>query len=554
MDSQKEKKYLSTIKQASNKIKELTTELSAYKQHSPIAIIGMACRFPGADNPEQFWENLISGHDAIQTIPKNRFNYEPFYDPDSNKPGTMYTNKGGFLHDPGAFDTKCFAMSRDEAISLDPQQRLLMTVSWEALERANQDFSKIKGARTAVFIAMCNQDYYLSHIGGNPVNIHEFSATGSGFSTAAGRLAYFFDFRGPAITIDTACSSSLVALNMAAQNIQNNQCDMALVGGVNIILRPEPFIAFCAIKALSPDGRCKTFDASANGYARGEGCGVVILKKLSAAMQDKDPVLAIIKGGSINQDGTSSSLTAPNAISQKDVIQQALTNASIGLDDIDYIELHGTGTSLGDPIEARSLGMVFKDRKNPKKVLVGSVKTNVGHLEAAAGMAGLIKTILAIQQKQIPPSLHFKDPSPHIQWDQIPIQVPTHSLPWPENKNRIAGISSFGYSGTNAHIVITQPPENTNIKTKRPTYSFNNEKFDIHPKHHHEMSHEQRDSSQDMPDMNPKMPDIYKDMFENKVDKTSMSPIAHIMKQQLNVAKKTIHNVVSKQLEYLSER
>ncbi|ETR73947.1 MAG: hypothetical protein OMM_00565 [Candidatus Magnetoglobus multicellularis str. Araruama] len=535
MNSEKEQKYLSTIKHASSKIKELTEELNAYKQKTSVAIIGMSCRFPSADHPEQFWEMLINGQDAIQTIPKNRFDYEQYYDPDSKRTGTMYTNKGGFLNTPGAFDPKCFGMSVDEARSLDPQQRLLMAVSWEALKRAGQDLSKMKGSRTAVYIAMCNQDYYLTHIGGNPKNINEYSATGSGFSTASGRLSYVYDFRGPSLTIDTACSSSLVALNLASQAIQNNISDMALVGGVNLILRPEPFIAFCKINALAPDGKCKTFDASADGYSRGEGCGVVVLKRLSSAIEDNDPILAIIKGCSINQDGTSSSLTAPNAISQKMVIQQAYKNASINIDDVDYIELHGTGTRLGDPIEARALGMTFEHRKNPQKVIVGSVKTNFGHLEAAAGMAGLIKTILAIHHQQIPPSLHFKNPSPHIQWDDIPIQVATAALPWPDNNTRIAGISSFGYSGTNAHIVLAQAPENSNRKIIPAFDSFNNEIFDIYPVQQEHPYSEQH-------------------VLHNHVEKKSVSSMAGIMTQQLKIATKTINNVVSQQLDFLAHQ
>ncbi len=481
MDTNKEKKYLSTIKQASNKIKELIAENNTLKEQSPIAVIGMSCRFPGADNPEDFWQMLLKGEDAIRTIPEDRFKVEKYFDPVSRKPGTMYTNKGGFLDDPGAFDPHCFGMSLDEARWLDPQQRLLMEVSWEALERAGQDFSKIKGSNTGIFLGMCNQDYYLSHIGGDTGNLNEFTATGSGFSTGSGRLAYIYDFRGPAITIDTACSSSLVALNMAAQNIENNLCDMALVGGVSLMLRPEPFVAFSAIQALSPDGKCRTFDASANGYGRGEGCGVVVLKRLSSAISDKDPILAVIKGTALNQDGTSSSLTAPNAISQQNVINKAHIHAGVNIDDVDYIELHGTGTSLGDPIEARALGMVFNKRKNLEKVIVGSVKTNIGHLEAASGIAGFIKTILALQHRQIPSSLNFKEPSPHIPWDELPIQVADRVIPWPEKQGDcIAGISSFGYSGTNAHIVICNAPECDNQKTYG-TYAFQRQSFPIHP-------------------------------------------------------------------------
>ncbi|MBF0100645.1 MAG: type I polyketide synthase [Desulfobacterales bacterium] len=461
MDKITEQKYIQTLKKASDKIKELLAEINSLKQKEPIAIIGMGCRFPGgANSPEAFWNILKNGMDTIREIPKDRWDSDPYYDPDPEKRGKTYTKFGGFLDQVDFFDADFFGISRAEAESLDPQQRLLMEVSWEALESAGIDAERLKGSKTGVFIGMCSSDYAQAHLNsGQPEKIDEYCATGIAFSTATGRLSYFYDFHGPSLMVDTACSSSLVSLHLAIQSLHTQESDMAIAGGVSMILSPEPYIAFSKLKALSQDGRCRTFDDNASGYSKGEGCGLIVLKRLSDAIRDNDPIFAVIKGIAVNQDGESSGLTAPNALSQKEVILKALEHAKCSPDDIDYIEAHGTGTRLGDPIEARALGMVFSQRTKPK-VVIGSVKTNIGHLEGAAGIASIIKVILALQHEHIPPTLHFQTPSHYIPWHELPITVCSQLTPWRKSeKKRIAGISSFGFSGTNAHVIIQETPE-----------------------------------------------------------------------------------------------
>lgn len=443
----------------------------------PIAIIGIGCRYPGgAKNPQEYWELLKRGDDAVVEIPEDRWDKEYYYDPDPEITGKMFTKSGGFLKEGVYdFDPHFFSISPKEALSMDPQQRLLMEVCWEAVENAGIDAADLKESNTGVFIGISCDDYEGAHRhSGDFSKIDAYSITGSTFSIVAGRVSYFMGLQGPAYIVDTACSSTLVALHCACQSLRTGESDLAIAGGVNLILSPEVYICFTKLKALSPDGRCKTFDASANGYCRGEGCGVLVLKRLRDALRDNDRILAVVKGTAINQDGRSTGITAPNGLAQQKVIRMAMNNAGITSSDVDYIEAHGTGTPLGDPIELEAIGAAFRDRGTDcRKVYVGSVKTNIGHLESAAGSAGLLKIILALQNEEIPPNLHFKTPTPHVKWNEIPVEIVTQMTPWPRSSRpRIAGISAFGFSGTNVHIILEEAPERTSGKAavERPCH------------------------------------------------------------------------------------
>jgi malonyl CoA-acyl carrier protein transacylase len=432
------------------------------EQTEPIAIIGMGCRFPGgANNPETFWQVLREGRDAIREVPRDRWDIEAYYDANPAAPGKMYTRYGGFLDRVDQFDAPFFRISPREAVSMDPQQRLLLEVSWEALEHAGQAPDALVGSQTGVFVGIMLRDYAnLSLKDDDPTCIDSYYASGNGMSFATGRLSYFLGLQGPSLAVDTACSSSLVSVHLACASLRRGECRMALAGGVNLILSPEASVAFCKSGMLSPDGRCKTFDAAADGMARGEGCGIVVLKRLSDAIADHDNILALIRDSEVNQDGPSGGLTVPNGPAQETLIRRTLASARIEPAQVHYVETHGTGTPLGDPIEIRALGAALcQDRPHDQPLIVGSVKTNIGHLEAAAGIAGLLKVVLALQHEEIPPHLHFSQPSPHIPWEHLPIMVPTTRLPWPAGgERRIAGVSSFGLSGTNAHIVVEEAP------------------------------------------------------------------------------------------------
>jgi acyl transferase domain-containing protein/NADPH:quinone reductase-like Zn-dependent oxidoreductase/short-subunit dehydrogenase/acyl carrier protein len=427
----------------------------------PVAIIGIGCRVPGADDPQKFWEGMLEGRDAIGPIPADRWNVEALYDADPDVPGRIATRAGGFLREVDRFDAEFFGISPREAHGMDPQQRLLLEVAWEALEQAGQPPDRLEGSRTGVFVGMCNSDYaYLQLKSDDAALLDAHFSSGVAHSIASGRLSYLLGLQGPSLTIDTACSSSLVAVHLACQSLRNEDCRTALAGGVNLILSPDVYIALSHSRMLAPDGRCKTFDATADGFARGEGCGVVVLKLLRDALADGDRVLAVIRGSAVNQDGASSGLIAPNGPAQEAVIREALERADVKPSQVGYIEAHGTGTQLGDPLEVRALGAVFgAQRDTAQPLLLGSVKTNIGHLEAAAGVTGLLKVVLALRHRMIPPHLHFRVPSPHIQWNELPLRVPTSALPWePIDGRRIAGVSSFGFSGTNVHVVVEEAP------------------------------------------------------------------------------------------------
>ncbi|MFN8433384.1 MAG: amino acid adenylation domain-containing protein [Anaerolineales bacterium] len=423
----------------------------------PIAIIGMSCRFPKAANPQAFWDLLRNGVDAVSEVPADRWDVDAFYSSDSAS-GKVTSRWGGFLENVDLFDTHFFGISPREATRMDPQQRLLLEVSWEALENAFIPPASLAGTRTGVFVGISSNDYSRLQFD-DAEKIDAYAGTGNAHSIAANRLSYFFDLRGPSMAVDTACSSSLVAAHLACQSLQNGESDLGVVGGVNLILTPELTITFSQARMLSPDGRCKTFDASADGYVRGEGCGVIILKRMSDAVRDGDNILALIRGSAVNQDGRSNGLTAPNGLAQQDVIRQALANAQVEPHQIGYVEAHGTGTPLGDPIEMASLHAVLDNGQTNNRVLVGSVKTNIGHLESAAGIAGLIKSVLAMQNEAIPPHLHLKEVNPYLSLEDSRLEIGTYLRPWKRrDQPRFAGVSSFGFGGTNAHVILSDAP------------------------------------------------------------------------------------------------
>ncbi len=460
-DSKKRLDNLSPLKRALVALEEMKGKLKTLQKekNEPIAVIGLGCRLPGARNPEEFWQLLKNGVDGISEVPPERWDADQLYDPEPGKPGKIITKWGGFIEEVDKFDPQFFGISPREAYKMDPQQRLLLEVTWQALENAGIVLPQLSKTRTGVFIGISNNDY--SHIQGNDLRkIDAYTGIGNAFSIAANRISYTFDLEGPSLSIDTACSSSLVATHYACQSLRTHESDLALAGGAGLILSPELTVTFSQAQMMSPSGRCRTFDASADGYVRGEGVGIIVLKRLSDAIRDKNHILSVIRGSAVNQDGKSNGLTAPNSLAQQKVIRTALKNAGVKAEDIDYIEAHGTGTILGDPIEVQALGMVMKDRSKESPCYLGSVKTNIGHLEAAAGVAGIIKTILSLKNGQIPPHLHFQKINPHISLDELPIVIPTQLTDFPANKKKhLAGVSAFGFGGTNAHIILEQAPE-----------------------------------------------------------------------------------------------
>ncbi|MDZ7286762.1 MAG: amino acid adenylation domain-containing protein [candidate division KSB1 bacterium] len=440
----------------------VTTSKSTSEE--PIAIVGLGCRFPGAGNLGEFWELLRNGVDAIREVPPDRWNSEAYYDPTPGVPGKMVTRWGGFIDHVDQFDHQFFGISPREAAQMDPQQRLLLEVTWEALEDAGLTAEKIAGSQTGVFIGISTNDYSRLSAG-DTLHINAYSGTGNALSIAANRLSYLLDAHGPSLAVDTACSSSLVAVHYACESLRHGECEAAIAGGVNLILVPEIAINFSQAGVMAPDGRCKTFDARANGYVRGEGAGVVILKPLSKALADGDHIYALIRGSAVNSDGRSNGLMAPNRLAQEAVIRAAYARSGIAPGRVQYVEAHGTGTNLGDPIEVQALAAVLAiERPAGRKCAIGSVKTNIGHLEAAAGVAGLIKVVLALEHRWLPPSLHFKEPNPLIPFAQLPVFVQDKPGPWPqENEPLIAGVSSFGFGGTNSHLVVEEYPQSAAI-------------------------------------------------------------------------------------------
>jgi 3-oxoacyl-(acyl-carrier-protein) synthase/SAM-dependent methyltransferase len=462
---------LSPIKRALLEQRRLKARIAELEQarSEPIAVIGIGCRFPGsADSPEALWQLLCAGRDAISEIPADRWDTASGYDPDPETPGKSATRFGGFLQHIDHFDPHHFGISPREATLMDPQQRLLLEVSWEALEHAGLAPDQLNGSATGVFVGIGTNDYLQQYVQQQPLTaIDAYLATGNAHSVAAGRVSYLLGLQGPSIAVDTACSSSLVAVHLACESIRSGSCSTALAGGVGLLLSLENYVSLSKARMMAPDGRCKTFDAAADGFVRSEGCGIVVLKRLNAAISDGDRILAVIRGSACNQDGRSNGITAPNGPAQQAVLRAALNNARVAARDVSFIETHGTGTILGDPIEVESLAAVFgegRDRDAP--LLLGSVKSNMGHLEAAAGVAGLIKAVLAMHHGAIPPNLHFNEPNPHIPWQQFPfISVPTALMRWEDGPTRrIAGVSAFGFGGTNVHVVLEAAPQVTHAE------------------------------------------------------------------------------------------
>lgn len=435
--------HLAAVKQE----KAIVTRQTAFE---PVAIVGMAGKFPGgADDPEKLWELLIKGIDPVTVVPADRWQMPA---------GSKAFAAGSFVDRPELFDAGFFGISPKEAAALDPQQRMLLETAFLAFQDAGYPLTAIQHTDTGVFLGLSHSDYMRAHICSDDMEaIDPYSLTGTITSTAAGRLSYFFDLTGPALVINTACSSSLVAIHYACKSLQSGDCSMAIAGGVNLMLAPEPTVALTKIQALAPDGRCKTFDAAADGYGRGEGCALVVLKPLASAVENGDAILGIIRSSAINQDGKSNGLTAPNGLAQQRLVSKAIGMAGVAPGEVDYVEAHGTGTSLGDPLEVEALQQAYQTGSRQQPLLTGSLKSNIGHLESAAGIAGLIKILLSFRHQQIPGNLHFHNPNPLIPWEQLQIKVVDKPVHWPADKKRIAGISSFGFSGTNAHAIIEAP-------------------------------------------------------------------------------------------------
>jgi acyl transferase domain-containing protein len=456
--------HAARLRRAALALDRMQRELDAAERarSEPIAIVGLGCRFPGgASDPDAYWRLLRDGVDAIREVPGERWDAGRYHDPDPQTPGTTPGRHGAFLHGIDRFDPQFFGIAPREANAMDPQHRLLLEVAWEALEHAGIAATALRGTRGGVFIGLCVDDYAsLGLRGGDPTRITAHDASGNALAFGAGRLSYVLGLHGPSLVLDTACSSSLVAVHLACRSLRAGECDLALAGGVQLNLTPEVTICLARTGALAPDGRCKTFDAAADGFGRGEGCGVVVLKRLSDAVAEGDTVLAVVAGSAVNHDGPSSGLTVPNERAQETLIRQALADARVTPDAVDYVEAHGTGTTLGDPIELGALASVFAPgRPADRPLVVGSVKTNVGHLEAAAGVAGLMKVVLALRHGSIPPHLHFTTPTPHVPWSRLPFRVPAAGEPWPAGaRPRVAGVSAFGMSGTNAHVIVREAP------------------------------------------------------------------------------------------------
>jgi acyl transferase domain-containing protein len=450
------------LQRALQTIDSLQARLDAVERerNQAIAIIGLSCRFPGSNDPQSFWRLMRDRRDAVKRVPDDRWDVEAYYDPDPSSPGKMHAPYGGFLDRVDLFDAAFFGISRREAETMDPQQRLLLEVAWEALENAGIAANRLRGSSTGVFVGITTSDYARLAASDRSIAFDAYTATGGALNAAAGRISYVLGLNGPAVAIDTACSSSLVAVHLACQSLRTRESDLALAGGVNMLLAPDIFVCFTKWGMLAADGRCKTFDERADGFVRAEGCGIIALKRLGEAIEAGDRILAVIKGTAVNQDGASSGLTVPNGLAQQAVIRSALKVAGVAPAEVDYVEAHGTGTALGDPIELDALASVLgKDRSPDHPLRVGAVKTNLGHLESAAGIAGLIKVVLSLQHEQIPGQLHFRKLNPRISLDNVPVEIPVASVRWQRSeRRRIAGVSAFGFSGTNAHAILQEPP------------------------------------------------------------------------------------------------
>jgi len=459
------------LEKALVKIRAQKSQIQAleHSRSQPIALVGIGCRFPGdANTPEDFWQLLTTGKSVIGNTPEGRWSFERYLDTSGNTKGTMYTNAGGFIRDVEQFDPAFFGLTPREAKAMDPQHRLLLEVTYESLENAGIAVKDLNGSKTSVVVGMGSDDYrqYLNNSTDTRL-IDAYTSLGTTRSIAIGRIAYLLGLQGPAFQLDTSCSSSLLAIHLSCQMLRNGESNLALAGGVNLMLTPEMSVGFSELQALSQAGECRAFDEKADGYVRGEGCGMVVLKRLDDALRDGDDVYAVIKGAAANHDGKSNGLTAPNGAAQEKVIREALSAAKISPQDVGYVEAHGTGTKLGDPIEVLSLGRVYGDRPTEQAPLyLGSVKAGIGHLEAGAGVASFIKTALALKHKTLPAQPSFTQPNSHIPWGRLPLSVVEKTQAWPEQRTPTAGISAFGMSGTNVHLILSA--HDANVEKENP--------------------------------------------------------------------------------------